>query len=114
MSDMEAHKGKLVPMNLEGDTLEERAKDACSQLNIESTGAHETWLECLHDRGYRKVYIRGNLIYEIKDTELDASGFSEAEANNDGTINYSMLYYNGGASFDEVLDDAVDRIYNES
>jgi len=109
MSDMEAHKGKLHPMALIGDTLEERAEAACRQLDIEPTGAHETWLEALKDRGYRKVYILNSVIYLIYDEELDASGYSFASSGDGGSIDYQMLYYNGGASFDEVLDEAIER-----
>ena len=40
----------------------------------------------------------------IEDTVLDPSGFSEIVKNDDGTINYITLWYNGGGSLDEVLE----------
>lgn len=113
MSDNEAHKGKLVPMILSGVSMEERAQSACELLGIEATGAHANWIDCLKDRGYRKAYIRGDIIYRIDNTELDAYGFSEANKNGDGSIDYVMMYYNGGGSFDEVLDEAMKRLENK-
>ncbi len=114
MSDMEAHKGKLVPMDLTGNSLDELAENACMQLGLGEPDDNETWVEHLRDKGYRKIYIHGDIIYLIQNTELDAFGFTEADKNSDGSINYVMFYYNGGASFDEALDGAVERLEDES
>ena len=109
MSEMETHKGKLVPItNVEG-TQEERAKEICSRLGLEREEYHNSWLECLKDGGYRKVYIHGDTIYEIRDERLDSYGFVEGTANDDGSIDYFISWYNGGASMDEVLDDVMDK-----
>ena len=110
MSTTEAHKGKLMPMILRGVSLEERCRAACSVLGFVKNKYHSSYEECLRDEGYRKVYIRNQIIYEVQDTELDPSGFSEAETNEDGSIDYMILYYNGGASFDEVIDEAISNI----
>ncbi len=109
MSEMETHKGKLVPITNAGDNLEEQAKEICSRLGLEREEYHKTWIECLRDEGYRKVYIHGDTIYEIQDTQLDSYGFTEGTANEDGSINYFISWYNGGASMDEVLDDVMDK-----
>jgi len=114
MSDMEAHRGKLVPLWLVGNTLEERAESLCNRVEFKKDESHSSWVDCINDLGYRKFYIRGPAIYEIHDIELDACGFSEASNNEDGGINYFMLYHNGGASFDEALDGAVEKIEDES
>lgn len=108
MSEMEAHKGKLVPMNLKGDTLEERAEDACRILGYKKSKYHDSWVECLDDEGYRTAHIRDNVIYEIKDTELEIGGFVEGTRNEDGSYDYYLNYYNDWiASFSEVLDEVI-------
>lgn len=109
MSEMEAHKGKLVPMVLSGVTLEDRCSSACSLLGFITIPDNTTWEEYLRDVGYKKVFIRDEVIYEVQDTALDASGFAEAVVNDNGTIDYMLMYYNGGGSFDEVLDGAIDN-----
>ena len=109
MSEMETHRGKLVPMDLPGDTLEDRAREACLKLCLEKEDYHDTWLDCLEDEGYKKVHINGDVIYEIQDEELDSYGFVEGTANDDGTIDYMISWYNGGASMDEVLAAALTK-----
>ena len=104
MSETETHRGKLVPMSLKGATLEERAKDACQRFGYERTDYHDTWLECLEDEGYRHLHVRGDIIYEAKDTRLEDYEFVEGTKNDDGSYDYFFAYYNGGASFDEMLD----------
>jgi len=110
MSEMEACKGKLKPMMLRGVTMEERAEDACKQLEYAREDYHSSWLEVLRDEGYKKVYIRDDIIYKVHNTDLDAYGFSEASKNDDASIDYIQLWHNGGAGFDEVLDEAINRI----
>lgn len=107
MSDMETHKGKLIPICNFGDTLEERAEAACNQFGFQKAEWHDSWLECLRDEGYRKVYIHNGVVYEVHDEELDSCGFAEATENEDGSIDYFISYYNGGAGFDEVLNAAI-------
>jgi hypothetical protein len=109
MSETEVHKGKLVPMVLSGVTLEERANDACAKLEFVKREWHKSWLDCLQDEGYRKVIIRDKVIYKVHDEELDPFGFTSITQNEDGSIDYIIMYYNGGGSFDEVLDYAIDR-----
>ena len=108
MSSTEVHKGKLVPMVLNGWTPEERAKDACEKLGIPFDDDYDTWLEVLNEYGYRKVLIRNDVTYKIEDVELDPYGFSEITKNIDGSYDYFISYYNGGGSFDEVIEGALD------
>lgn len=111
MSETVIHRGKLVPMVLNGVTMEERCKDACEKLGFEPCD-HGSWLDCLREQGYRKVYIRQDIIYKIEDEQLDPYGFTLATKNKDHTVDYLISYYNGGAGFDEVLDTAMNRMAN--
>lgn len=111
MSETETHRGKLVPMVLSGVTLEERCESACNELGYEMGKYCDTWEECLSDDGYKKVIIRDKVIYRIvDDVEVPSDGFAEATANEDGSINYFISWYNGGASMDEVINSAIDEL----
>ena len=112
MSETEVHRGKLVPMILNGVTVEERAKDACEKLGFELQDFHTSHLDCLRDEGYRKVYRHNGVTYRIEDEQLDPYGFTEASKNKDGSIDYFISYFNGGAGFDEVIDAAMNRMAN--
>ena len=41
--------------------------------------------------------------------DIDSDIFN-AHDNNDGTIDYEVLYYNGGCSFDEAVEYAIDNM----
>lgn len=110
MSETEKHKGKLIPLEFEG-TTEEQAKQACEYMGFEKRDYHEDWLDCFKDEGYRIAHFFNDKFYRIDDEELDPyDGYANASMNEDGTIDYELQYYNGGASFTEVLDDAMENI----
>lgn len=111
MSETEIHRGKLVPMILSGVTMEERAKDACEKLEYDPCD-HGSWMDCLREQGYRKVYVHNDIIYKVDDEQLDPYGFTLATKNDDQSIDYFISYYNGGAGFDEVIDSAMKRMAN--
>ena len=108
MSQTETHKGRLVPMNLLGPTLEDKARQACCALGLKREETyHDSWVEALEDEGYKKVIIHNDTIYRIEDTEVEPNGFVEGSKNEDGTYEYFVSYYNGGASLSEVLESAI-------
>ena len=40
------------------------------------------------------------------ETEMD---IFESNKNDDGTINFHVMYYNSGCSFDEAIDEAIEE-----
>lgn len=109
MSDMESHTGKLIPMVLNGVSMEERFEDACNKLGYKfNEKLHDSWEECFKENCYRDAHVIGDVIYKVEDEELDPYGFATASRNEDGSINYNMMYYNGGASFTEALDGCIE------
>ena len=115
MSETETHVGKMKPMVVNGATVEERCEDACKRLGLTRDKYHDSWEECLSDEGYRKVYQHNGVIYEIiEDKRLDDEDIAEASRNADGTVNFVLSYYNGGASFDEALNSAMKDLKDES
>lgn len=115
MRDIERHMGKLVPLDLPGDTIEERAQAACEKFEFEKESYHSSYVDCLKDEGYGKVYIYNDVIYEVQNKESNPyDGFGLASFNDDGSIDYHIMYHNGGVGFDEVIDVAVkEAILNE-
>ncbi len=114
MSEMEAHKGKLVPiLNLPGTSAEDDAKEICRRLRIEIKPYYDTWEECLEDEGYRKVVFYNGVWYSVQDTALEIGGFVEGTKNDDGSYDYYVNYYNGGASFTEVMEQAIKKANGE-
>lgn len=111
MSETETHKGTLVPItNLPGTSLEDDAREVCSRLGIERSKYHDSWVECLEFEAPRYVYFRDGVFYEVRDTEVDPpDDFIEATKNPDGSYDYFVSYYNGGAGFDEIMDAVIKK-----
>ena len=97
MSDMEAMKVILKPLSIQE-----------SKIHLENLCKFEedSWDrdEYLKENGIRE--IDGN-VYKSVETELDPCGFANATYNNDGSITVIGLWYNGGASLDEILEEAL-------
>ena len=117
MSGAETHKGRLIPIPKYGRcnffSLESRAECVCKLLEYERQDYHTSWVDCLQDFGYGEVFINGGTIYKVEDEELDPYGFAEATLNEDGSIDYFISYYNGGACFEEVIEAALGGMHKE-
>lgn len=93
MSEMERNKGKLIPTT--------------DHITIESFDGEDEWRDYLYDNGL--MYIHGvvyRVEYEIK--RGDCYGFSEVTKNDDGSIDFHTMHYNGGGCLEEVLEDALE------
>lgn len=94
MSEMERNKGKLIP--------------ATDHLTIESfDGDNDEWADYLYNNDL--MYIHGvvyRVEYEIESG--DCYGFADVTKNDDGTIDFHTMHYNGGGSLEEVLEDALE------
>lgn len=65
----------------------------------------------LQDEYYGKYFITHKEVYRILENKnLGDDDFFEASTNDDGTINYTLRYYNGGCDFTEALQTALDKI----
>ena len=73
---------------------------------------YDSSIECLDEEAvadYRALVI-GDVIYRVENEELDPYGFEKAVRNPDGSIDYTILFYNGGAWWGEVITNAVENL----
>lgn len=103
MSEYETHRGKLIPVDLEGQSLE----DYCKELLDDSGYVYDytKWKQDFHELMYEDYIIYGDALYKIEDNERD-DGDSFVEATKDketSVINYDMRFYNGGTCLREML-----------
>lgn len=109
MSNTETHIGKLIPFK-EGKELElfldEQLKYHTDLLGYESRLLY--WYYELSE--YKNFYIHNNILYKVEDKGLNGEDIYEATSNEDGSISYTVQYYNGGCGFDEALDYAIKKI----
>lgn len=107
MSEVESYKGKLVPVEMNGLSLEEKCKELCSATELDSYV--QSWFEQLKEEKYDSYYYSKQLdtLFAVEKTELDPEGFLEMTKNEDGSYEFMTSFYNGGASIAEVLDSGI-------
>lgn len=117
MSEMETHIGKLEKIQIpDGVTTEEKAKEICKSLFgiTELWAYYDDWTECLQSEGDGGfVVVDGTIYHVISDNRTDTDIFN-AEENADGTISYTLSYYNGGCSFSEAIETAIERMRKQN
>lgn len=91
MSEMERNKGKLVPTGIDTENF--------------SDEDFETYM----DNGFE--LIDGELyevMWEVK-RETDCSYFADVKINEDGSIDFHTLHYNGGGHWTEIIEEALNE-----
>lgn len=108
MSETEHSKGKLIPIFGAGD-LEKSAKNLLKISGKKfKDEEYASCLEQVSDEGYREYYIGKDTIYLINSENLNPEDdIATAERLENGDIAFELRYYNGGASFDEMMDSAL-------
>lgn len=113
MSEQETLKGKIKRIFIgTEDEMEEFARELCLGNNYEYPAFfYKNAIECLKDEGYRDYIITGTEIYEVIETEdFSYDDIFEASKNPDGTISFVLSYYNGGCSFSEAIQEALENM----
>lgn len=123
MSYTELHFGKLKPISesfslndlkellkdnphLEVEDFEEKETDEYDYFEV--TDKTKKYKEPL----YIKYILKGNRLFEM----IEHSGEKETDdldlttLNEDGTINFTYMFYNGGTCFSEMLEDGLEEV----
>ncbi len=118
MSYTELHFGKLKILN------EELSDEAFKKFLKQNKGLYADDLkEKLEDsslilvtqgdwRGKNLYAFHKNTLYEFLEHKQpeDAEFLHETEMNNEGTIDFTYLFYNGGTCFEEMLEEGLEKI----
>lgn len=102
MSETVHYKGTLRLLErLENETLEEQIQRILCKNELPSYA--ESWEECLYSDYYKEYAINNNILYKV---EIDDYDIFNIHKNTDGTYDFDVMYYNGGCSFDEAIEEA--------
>lgn len=110
MSEQVSIVGTLKPFfkTYEGDTksvILQFCKD--NSLPIDENDVLESW----YDNYSEKYFVYKNTVYEIiKKVELNSSDIFEASLNKQDQVEFILSYYNGGCSFTEALETALEKL----
>ena len=110
MSDTVRYKGKLIKENrLANETLEEHCKRVLG--NQELHKSCDSYEEMLREKYYvvkelGDFIILGEDIFKVEAQKQNACyDFFEGTLNEDGSIDFHVMYYNGGCCLDEALEE---------
>lgn len=111
MSGMESWIGTAeVIKPKDGEDLEALCKRMCNERGINDLEYSETWQECIQDRFYKMYIIASESLYDVSDKkDVQDEDIFEASLNNDGTVRFTLQFYNGGCSFSEAFEHALKR-----
>lgn len=101
MSETVHYKGKLKPT---GKTVSEYVKEKCSEI----PEYYNDEKEYFNDTFYNAAVEVSGQVYEVEKEDVDSDyDIFIAIKNDDGSISFEVMYYNGACSFDEAIDQAI-------
>ena len=116
MSETVHYKGVATKIEQPNNqTLIDVAKDILKERNKEIDDYYDNAIECLTQEFYNEFfyYPKTQTLYSITKTDHDLEEeIIKAEPKEDGTIEYELRYYNGGAGFEECMEEAFDKLHN--
>lgn len=116
MSSDRSMKGKLIPVDLEEMTLEEKALSLIPEskrANIEKYG-YDTALEYLLDEDSRYYFHKDlEILFEVSIIDNEYESFMEIKPNADGSYDFITRFYDGGTHLGEILDEGFEELSEE-
>ena len=105
MSDYEHIRGTLKTTNKSID-------EYLGNVVLESY--HSDKKEYFEDVFYRKAFEINGIVYEVESKEINPyDDIYNASLNENGNIDFELKYYNGGCSFNEALEAALEKLENK-
>lgn len=114
MSETVFYTGTLTRVTQPKDaSIEEQAKHILVTKGVtERDSYNATWLNQLMDDGYGEyVQLDDGFLYLVERQKKSSDGdIFQAKKNEDGSISFTVKYYNGGCSFNEAIDYAMENL----
>lgn len=115
MSETVHHKGTATKVTIPNN---KSLEDFCLELILDRHSRHfieyyDSYVECLCNDFSLEFYYHKetDTLYKLDNKEYDLDDeIIEAKKQENGTINYELRYYNGGAGFHECMDQAFNEI----
>lgn len=119
MSETVHYTGKIKLIErLPNETLEEQCKRIAMKHGIQEIPKYsDSWCETIcYDLDGEGYVLLEDEIYEVLERDYHdlEDDIFEAHENSDGTIEYNVLYYNGGCGFSEALEYALSNMKNNN
>lgn len=112
MSNVEAYIGKLIPVDMDGRSIEEVSRDLCKAEKLPNY--IKFWLEQLMEEQWENYHYNKELnqLFRVEKKKINPESFELVTKNDDGTYDFIASYYNGGTYLDEVLTSGIKKAKN--
>ena len=114
MSETVHYRGIATKIEQPNDkTLIDVAKDILKERNKEIADYYNDAIDCLCDIYYHEFFYhpKTQALYKLDNNEYEPNeDIIRAEQKENGTIEYELKYYNGGAGFEECIEEAFDKL----
>jgi hypothetical protein len=116
MSQMETHIGKLRKVIImDNHSVEDWCREKCEEAGVPSMlpEYYNSWKETLqyHLDAYNKYFFMDGEVWEaFEHKELEDDDIYEMSKNEDGTLSFTMRFYNGGTCLTECIEESIERI----
>lgn len=112
MSEMETHVGKLRKIDRQGKSMEDWCMEKCMDEGItELHPSYTSWEELFIDDSYETYFIVDGEIWELFDhKDLNDYDIYEMTPNPDGTVSFTMRFYNGGTCLSECIEEGLQEL----
>lgn len=114
MSETVHYRGTATEVKVpKGKALLEVVESILKERGVQIKPYHSDALECLIDNFYYEYFYLDskNILYKITKEDVSTDGdIIHAEIDEKGFIKYELKYYNGGAGFQECLEEAITKI----
>jgi len=110
MSETEHKTGTLTPVPIIG-SVENTCQLILEQHDEEKCKFSDSFREQFEDWGYRHYIVTDNAIYKVTTEDKDPyDDIAIATENEDGSIDFEIRFYNGGCSFSEAVEVALNNL----
>ena len=113
MSDYEHQRGKIIKVVSEtGVTLNQHCLNILKENNLEYDDWHKNPGRQIADDLYKEYVIINDVLYKYLELidEDPYDSFVHLEEQDDGIINFSARYYNGGCGLSEMLEEGMENL----
>ena len=115
MSETEIHTGKLLLFDLDNEGIKEYLLSRLVEKGVDrDIECYPNIMTQLCDEGIDNILYTKGKLYKIVDTDHgDCYNVAKATLNEDGSIDYVAMFYNGGTYLEEVLQEALEGVESE-
>lgn len=104
-------KGKLIPVDLEGLTVEEKVLSLVPKdKHINVTEFYDSALDYITLELNYYFEKTSGILFEVSVIEDEYDSFMEITKNADGSYDFLTRFYNGGTHLGEMLDDGFEGL----